>query len=184
MAGAKERCLVASLDQARIAYVPEGTCNSDKETLRYPLKPEVPGELDGTPINSDSGMDLVTCLISDTRGIFTTAVSLTKTECDMRDRDPWASDAMVVPDHVAVNFVPESIAGERDHTMVTCRTRIGDITTTRSSCQDEGGTELAAKQPIEHPGARVRCKIDFDEIWATADKCLRHGGVIVEEAED
>ena len=138
------------------------------------------GELDGTPINSDDGMNLVTCLVSVSRRVYTVA-PFTKTECEIRDTDGRANYAIIVPDYVDIRFYFERIGPEIDRTMVLCRSGSRYITTTRTSCENSGGNEAEAKQTVGDPYGWVRCKVVFAEVLTTADVCLQEGGVVLEE---
>ena len=177
-----ERCLIANLDGAHIAEVELGTCVSDDATLRYPMNPEIAGELDGTAINSDAGMNLVTCLVSQSRRIYTVS-PFTKAECEIRNQDGRANYAMIVPDYVDIHFVSEALVSDYDATMVVCRTSLGDITTNRASCEQEGGIEIGAKQVVGDPYAWVTCKVSLAEVETTAALCVRQGGVVIGEVD-
>ncbi|MEM7120369.1 MAG: hypothetical protein AAF563_03775 [Pseudomonadota bacterium] len=177
-----ERCLIANLDGAHIAEVEPGTCVSDNVTMRYPMNPEVAGELKGTAINSDTGMNLVTCLVSQSRRTYTVS-PFTMAECEIRNQDGQANYAIIVPDYVEIHFVAEALVSDYDATMIVCRTWLGEITTSRASCEQEGGVEVGAKQVVGDPYAWVTCKVSLAEVETTAALCVRQGGVVIEEVD-
>jgi hypothetical protein len=175
-----QRCLVARQFDAEIDPDSQDNCVSDGNVVRYPLNRETVGELEGTPINSDEKMNLVTCLISDSYGIYTAAIPVTKLECQLRARRPSTNYTMIVPDYVDIEFVPEDLV-IGDDTMVQCRTSIGEIITTRKSCAREHGEELRVRQVVPDPDGWVRCKVSTYEVLTTADVCIKDGGIVLDQ---